>query len=37
MKVGFFGPMGVEFPLTLLAGLICLFFAGGGAASLKRL
>ncbi len=37
IKVGFFSPMGVEFPLTLLAGLICLFFAGGGAASLKRL
>jgi putative oxidoreductase len=34
---GFFNPMGVEFPLTLLAGCICLALSGGGAASLKRL
>jgi len=36
MKNGFFG-MGVEFPLTLVAGLICLALAGGGALSVKRL
>ena len=36
MKNGFFG-MGVEFPLTLVAGLICLSLAGGGALSVKRL
>lgn len=35
-KHGFFIP-GVEFPLTLLAGCICLALSGGGAASLKRL
>jgi putative oxidoreductase len=34
---GFFNPGGVEFPLTLLAGCICLALSGGGAASLKRL
>ena len=34
---GFFNPVGVEFPLTLLAGCICLAFSGGGAASLKGL
>lgn len=37
MKHGFFSPMGVEFPLTLLAATICLALSGGGAASLKRL
>jgi putative oxidoreductase len=36
-KHGFFNPMGVEFPLTLLAGCLCLALSGGGAASLKRL
>ncbi len=36
IKNGFFGS-GVEFPLTLLAGAICLALAGGGSASLKRL
>lgn len=34
---GFFNPAGAEFPLTLLAGCICLALSGGGAASLKRL
>jgi putative oxidoreductase len=34
IKAGFFG-MGVEFPLTLFAGAICLALAGGGAMSLK--
>lgn len=36
MKHGFFGPMGVEFPLTLLAATICLALSGGGAASLNQ-
>jgi putative oxidoreductase len=36
-KHGFFVPGGVEFPLTLLAGCICLALSGGGAASLNRL
>jgi putative oxidoreductase len=37
IKHGFFNPMGVEFPLTMLAVCICLALSGGGAASLKRL
>jgi putative oxidoreductase len=37
IKHGFFNPMGVEFPLTLLAACICLALSGGGAGSLKRL
>jgi putative oxidoreductase len=37
IKHGFFNPMGVEFPLTMLAACICLALSGGGAASLKRL
>lgn len=36
LRNGFFNPMGVEFPLTLLAALICLFIAGGGAFSVKH-
>ena len=36
LKKGFFHP-GVEFPLTLLAGAICLALSGGGSASVKRL
>jgi putative oxidoreductase len=36
LKKGFFNP-GVEFPLALLAGAICLALSGGGSASVKRL
>jgi putative oxidoreductase len=36
LKNGFFG-MGVEFPLTLFAGAVCLALSGGGSASVKRL
>lgn len=35
-KHGFFAPMGVEFPLTLLAACICLVLSGGGAFALKK-
>jgi putative oxidoreductase len=35
MKNGFFVPGGIEFPLTLLAGLICLAISGGGSFSRK--
>ena len=35
MKHGFFVPAGIELPLTLLAGAICLAIAGGGAMQLR--
>ena len=35
MKDGFFVPSGIEFPLTLLAALICLAISGGGSFSRK--
>ena len=35
MKNGFFVPSGIEFPLTLLAALICLAISGGGSFSRK--
>jgi putative oxidoreductase len=37
MKNGFFAPGGIEFPLTLLAALICLTISGGGMFSRKGL
>jgi uncharacterized membrane protein YphA (DoxX/SURF4 family) len=36
LRHGFFAPMGLEFPLTLLAACVCLVLAGGGCWSLKK-
>ena len=36
IKHGFFAPMGVEFPLTLLAAMLCLALSGGGMLSLRK-
>jgi putative oxidoreductase len=36
LKHGLMGPMGFEFPLTLLAASLCLALSGGGTASVKR-
>jgi putative oxidoreductase len=36
LRKGFFSPGGFEFPLTLLAAVVCLTIAGGGALALKR-
>jgi putative oxidoreductase len=37
LKHGFFNPTGYEFPMTLLAGCVCLLLSGGGTFSIKRL
>ncbi|MDQ1410461.1 MAG: putative oxidoreductase, partial [Acidobacteriaceae bacterium] len=35
LKNGFFAPGGVEFPLTLLSGCLCIALAGAGALSVQ--
>ena len=36
LRHGFFGPMGFELPLVLLAATLCLALSGGGMLALKR-